>query len=126
MEPLKLCECGCGRPTKPAPQSHTAKGWVKGEPMRFLRGHSRMTKTRQPPQPRYGPEHPQWRGDDAGYSALHKWLWRNYPKTGVCVMCGQTRRTQWSFLHNSERYTRNIADYRELCVPCHTRFDLNR
>lgn len=33
------CECGCGAETNPAPYTDAAKGWVKGEPMRFLRWH---------------------------------------------------------------------------------------
>lgn len=34
-----LCECGCGEPTRPAPYTFAARGWVKGEPIRFVRGH---------------------------------------------------------------------------------------
>jgi hypothetical protein len=34
-----FCECGCGQRTKLAPQSHTAFGWVKGQPIRFIQGH---------------------------------------------------------------------------------------
>lgn len=36
---MKLCECGCGKPTNPAPQTSKRFGWVAGEPMRYLRGH---------------------------------------------------------------------------------------
>jgi len=41
---LKLCECGCGRPTSIATKTHAALGWVKGQPLRFARGH----KSRKP------------------------------------------------------------------------------
>jgi hypothetical protein len=34
-----LCECGCGGQTTIAVQSHTAHGYTKGEPVRFIRGH---------------------------------------------------------------------------------------
>jgi len=34
-----LCECGCGQTTKPAPITRAARGWVKGQPMRFVMGH---------------------------------------------------------------------------------------
>ena len=37
---IKLCECGCGQPTKLAPQGNTRRGWVSGQPMRFLTGHT--------------------------------------------------------------------------------------
>lgn len=34
-----LCECGCGERTNLAPNNNSAKGWIKGEPMRYVRGH---------------------------------------------------------------------------------------
>lgn len=34
-----LCECGCGGATQPARQTHLGKGWVKGQPHRFILGH---------------------------------------------------------------------------------------
>lgn len=37
---IKLCECGCGQPTNPARQTDYRLGYVKGEPMRFLKGHA--------------------------------------------------------------------------------------
>jgi hypothetical protein len=35
-----LCECGCGGMTRIASRNHAKYGWVKGEPMRFIRGHA--------------------------------------------------------------------------------------
>lgn len=36
---MKLCECGCGQPAPIASKTNRAKGYVKGEPMRFVNGH---------------------------------------------------------------------------------------
>lgn len=36
-----LCECGCGQQTSPCDRNEPARGYVKGEPMRFLSGHNR-------------------------------------------------------------------------------------
>lgn len=33
------CQCGCGKPTRLAPMNDKSKGWIKGEPLKFLRGH---------------------------------------------------------------------------------------
>lgn len=38
---LGLCECGCGHPTKISTVTDRARGWVKGEPVRFLHRHRR-------------------------------------------------------------------------------------
>jgi len=35
----KLCECGCGQPTWIATETRPKKQWIKGQPVRFLRGH---------------------------------------------------------------------------------------
>jgi hypothetical protein len=40
----KLCECGCGHPTAIATSSRARTGHVKGQPLRFARGH----KARKP------------------------------------------------------------------------------
>jgi hypothetical protein len=37
--PYGNCHCGCGRDTNFAKKTITAKGIVKGEPMRYIRGH---------------------------------------------------------------------------------------
>lgn len=39
---MKLCECGCGNPAPIAKRNHSTWGWVKGQPMRFLRGHGNI------------------------------------------------------------------------------------
>lgn len=36
----KLCECGCGQPAPIAKQTIPRLGYVKGEPVRFVRGHA--------------------------------------------------------------------------------------
>lgn len=56
-----LCECGCGQLTAIAQWTNTAKGWVRGEPKRFVNGH----------QSPCGPDNHNWRGglvvDQDGY-----------------------------------------------------------
>jgi hypothetical protein len=41
MIEVKLCECGCGRPTAIAESSCKSRGMVKGYGMRFIKGHAR-------------------------------------------------------------------------------------
>lgn len=35
-----LCKCGCGQHTNVARFTDRSKGWVKGEPIKFIKGHS--------------------------------------------------------------------------------------
>ena len=35
-----LCECGCGEPAPLAIKTDRRRGWVKGEPLRFVYGHN--------------------------------------------------------------------------------------
>lgn len=43
---IKLCECGCGTPTTIAIKNDTRAKMVKGQPMRFITGHSLRVLTR--------------------------------------------------------------------------------
>mgnify|MGYP001615900357 CR=1 FL=1 len=45
---MALCECGCGRRTRLARQTERRSGWVKGQPLRYLKGHSGATSLRRP------------------------------------------------------------------------------
>jgi hypothetical protein len=34
------CHCGCSTPTRIAPQNSAERGWVRGQPVRYRRGHA--------------------------------------------------------------------------------------
>lgn len=40
MENIKLCECGCGRSAPISMMNWKKAGYVKGQPLRFIHGHS--------------------------------------------------------------------------------------
>lgn len=80
-----------------------------------------------------GENHYGWKGDDAGYMACHNWLRRTYPRLGVCEDCdakvgtSKGSGTQYAYIGNLERgYERDREKYRQLCVPCHRKFDQAR
>jgi hypothetical protein len=37
--PVKLCECGCGLPAPISKENRKRNGYVKGQPVRFIKGH---------------------------------------------------------------------------------------
>lgn len=64
-----LCECGCGEPAPIAKRTDRRHGWVRGQPVRFVRGHS--TRGR-----RVGPRKAdRYRVEDRGYDTPC-WVWQ--------------------------------------------------
>lgn len=71
-----------------------------------------------------GEDTPNWKGDKVGYKCLHKWIIRWHGKAKKCEFCGKTSDTHkicWANI--SGKYKRDIKDYIQLCVSCHTKFD---
>jgi hypothetical protein len=127
---VKLCECGCGQPTRIAPRNDPRHGHVKGQGVRFLKAHHHRGKivsaeTRAKlAVAGMGENNYGWKGDEVGYRQLHAYLCKYYPKSGVCDECGRpAKRTEYALIHG-RAYTRIRSDYRELCAPCHVRYDL--
>lgn len=72
----KLCECGCGEPTKFATRSRPERGLAKGEPLRYVNHHCwrgrqhteetrrKMTQVQQAKSPRGSASH-RWKGGRA-------------------------------------------------------------
>ena len=111
---MKICQCGCGRPIPLARFNRPKDGLVKGQqsPALFLRGHNIRAS------------HPAWwKGDAVGYRAIHTYLQRHFPKTGTCDECGAaSARTEYALIQG-RAYSRDRADYRELCKRCHNEYD---
>jgi hypothetical protein len=67
--------------------------------------------------------HWNWKGDEAGYLALHEWMNRHYPRTGTCEHCGKSKqKTDYANIRGHQ-YSRVREDYAELCRSCHYHFD---
>ena len=70
----------------------------------------------------YGQDNPKWKGDDAGYSAKHYWVYRQLGKPCECKHCGKTEgRFEWANV--SKKYIRDIKDWIGLCYSCHDKYD---
>jgi len=59
----------------------------------------------------------------AGYGAIHAYLRKHFPKTGICDECGEAASPTEYALIKGREYSRNREDYRELCKLCHNRYD---
>lgn len=65
---------------------------------------------------------PRLTAKDREYNTIHQRNLRRWPKTGVCENCGEKRKTQWSNISGEYRPD-DKDDWRELCSPCHKRYD---
>jgi hypothetical protein len=64
MSERGLCECGCGQRTTIAAETDRRSGRVKGQPVRFIRGHTGELRRRAD----------RWREEDRGYETpCHVW-----------------------------------------------------
>jgi hypothetical protein len=71
--------------------------------------------------PRFGEANNKWKGDKAGYTAIHDWIRNRLGNPKVCTECGSTQQVQWANI--SHQYRRDVNDYKSLCYKCHRKFD---
>lgn len=68
-----LCECGCGMQAPIATRNRKSKGYVKGQPKRFVHGHSRKGLSRWSINPEGYRR--VYMGQDRGYVFEHRLVW---------------------------------------------------
>jgi AraC-like DNA-binding protein len=75
---------------------------------------------------RWGEKNPNWKGNDAGYEAMHTRLHRRRGKASECSVCGtRDRRHKYDWANLSGRYD-DPDDYAQMCRKCHIAFDAGR
>ena|SRR3990167_2183800 len=70
-----------------------------------------------------GENHPKWKGDKVGYSALHDYIsyYKGQPK--FCEGCGTETAGRYEWANISGEYRRDLDDYLRLCKKCHFKYD---
>lgn len=64
-----LCQCGCGQPAPIAKRTVTSRGRIKGQPMRYIRGHNSVGMDRSKPYKTHYVE------EDKGFKTPC-WIWQ--------------------------------------------------
>lgn len=59
-----------------------------------------------------------WKGDRAGYTAIHIWIRKHKEQSLICERCGEIPR-KLEISNISGKYLRDINDYEWLCTKCH-------
>lgn len=75
--------------------------------------------------PMYGrtcEEHPQWKGDNASYSAIHMHVRKYHPQPKSCMDCN-TVTMKLDLACVTGICDRDFKNYRYLCRPCHAKID---
>ena len=66
-----------------------------------------------------------YKGENAKYAAIHKWIGYYYKKNNKCDLCKKSNiKTTWANI--SGNYLRDKIDWLELCYKCHRNYDFNR
>jgi hypothetical protein len=72
-----------------------------------------------------GERNKNWKGDSASYRAKHNRIYRLKGKAKKCSVCGaEDRQIQWCNINH--KYSGNVEDYIQMCVPCHRRYDFKK
>lgn len=76
------------------------------------------------PKPRYQNEHHAWKGDNAGYVAIHQEIRRIKGTPSVCEFCGTRAAKKYEWANVDHLYSRDPDDYIRLCTKCHRNYDM--
>ena len=63
----------------------------------------------------------KWKGEDVGYSGLHKWIRGYLPKPEFCHLCRTNKPKEVACITGV--YNRELKNWAWFCVKCHKLFD---
>ncbi len=71
-----------------------------------------------------GSDNCNWKEDDYGYDAVHRWLEREHGKPNHCDHCGtEDPDKKYDWANKSGEYRRDRDDFLRLCKHCHAQYD---
>jgi hypothetical protein len=71
-----------------------------------------------------GSNHYNWKGDSAGYNAIHTWVRSRAGTPSYCEHCKTSdKRKRYEWANVSRNYKRDMQDYIRLCASCHRQYD---
>jgi hypothetical protein len=82
-----------------------------------------LPRRRQIKRNQFGPNNSSWKGDEAGYKALHLRVITQKGQPNLCQRCGRTDdRYKYEWANLTGNYA-DINDYERMCDSCHAKFD---
>lgn len=107
--------------------------WTEEQRQKLIESHtgkklSEQTKIKMCESAHKGKEHQGWKGENASYVSIHKWVrkWLGRPKK--CEMCGKDNLTseKIDWANKDHQYRRNLSDWLRLCKKCHRKYDISK
>lgn len=80
-----------------------------------------MNKSNHP----FGEKSFAWKGDRAGYKAIHCWINKRFGKPMVCEICGDIAAKRYEWAMTTKTLSRNRNDWKRVCCSCHRIIDTN-
>ncbi len=65
-----------------------------------------------------------WKGNNASYSAFHKWVIVRMGKPCFCEICGSQNKKKYEWASKSHKFLRDLSDWIRLCTSCHRKYDI--
>ena len=72
---------------------------------------------------RNGEKASSWKGDEVGYTGLHKWISKLYGSPKICDFCETETAKSYNWANKSGEYKRERNDWYRLCRKCHHAYD---
>ncbi len=73
---------------------------------------------------RLGDKNGTWKGEKAGYHAIHLWVNKYYGSPSVCDHCFTKTAKKYEWANKNHTYKRLREDWLRLCTSCHRLFDI--
>ena len=102
------------------PWNKDLKGTHFSPKTEFKKGYIPWIKGREMPK---GETAYHWKGNNVGYSALHKWIIGLFGKPNICWNCGDENAVGYDWANIGIEYKRDINDWARLCKKCHWKLD---
>lgn len=129
---MVLCACGCGELIpeydRRGRRIYYKKGHYWNGRQRYKETSEKVSATRKlfhklgMMNIRAGANHTDWKGNNVGYSALHKWVRKNKPKPESCEFCHVVK-SKYHLANITGVYRREFYHWRWLCIQCHRSHD---
>ena len=72
---------------------------------------------------KFGEQSRRWKGENAGYVAIHLWIKKHWGLADHCDMCHSKSAKRYEWCNLDKKYKRNREEWVQLCPSCHRIYD---